>query len=168
MKVNKTFLTIGIVATLLGACKKEEVEEVINLIPVPAEVNKCVAQVNTTAFEALNFSSNSTPSTFQVMFTNSTGGITKKITLGSNYKINIAAGTYSLNNNSTDSTSLVAYYSLDTTNYAAISGTINIAELNVNTDSADVRRFVATFNFNTDTIAGNHYNVNGSASYFNN
>ncbi|MES2284466.1 MAG: hypothetical protein V4547_02175 [Bacteroidota bacterium] len=60
-----------------------------------------------------------------------------------------------------------AIYKKDNVNYYSVSGSINISAFDTS-GTTILKHFTATFNFNTDTIAGTSYQItNGDIDYFN-
>ena len=139
------------------ACKKEEAPA---SPAAPSQTKSCTATVNGTAFSANSYSSiTTTVPHYNISCSNQSSG-NPTIQLNGLFQTgihpvgiypNYFSGTYRINN----------------VNYTAVSGNFNISK-NDTLSGHVVSHFTATFNFNTDTIAGVSYQItNGAIDYFN-
>lgn len=143
-----------LVCLSIFACKKEDAP-VTPAVTGPAK--HCTAIVNGSAFSANSYGSGIISSTYGVSGTSPGGpsiqlsgamGQTDTHPLGS--FPNLFSGTYRVNN----------------VTYTSKSGSVNITKCD--TLNGFLKHFTATFNFNTDTIAGTSYQITGGdIDYFN-
>lgn len=166
--MNKLALVFSILTVMVAVgCKKDEATPVPTPQgPAPLS-NMCTAQINGVSFIADGFGSSGSGSCcqFDVDFTKAS----KRLYFGIDH-FNLQPGIYPISGGYGSDTVLSASYSDGNFFYSADTGSINITEIVFDSTAfTSIRKFVATFNFTTDTVLGNHFNVtSGSAVYINN
>lgn len=157
----KKVLFGAVIICSLIACKKKA-----DPLTFPAGTGTAASKHFTAIVNGSNFAADSyspainlfNPGKFSISGTSGTAIGSPLIKLNGD----IQTGSYALNNSNSLFT---ATYMSNFISYTALSGNITIYR--IDTLAGHIKNFTASFNFNTDTIFGNHYTVNsGDVNYF--
>ena len=154
----KKILTIAILACSFAACKKEKTETPATTPGTISATKHCTATINTNTFSASSYIIRVNPFDKTKYSVASFGGVSGIIALEGKIK----TGTFNIGYIPSLYT---ASYQINNKTYNAFTGKVTISQLD--TLGGAIKKFKATFNFNTDTISAIYYQVtNGDLNYF--